>query len=283
MEPTNQEAHAVNAHYGEIEGIEDRIVAALTATGKAADRLTTDDFAIFDQLHTGGIYSSRALATLAGIAPGDRVVDVGGGLGGPARMLAKEFGASVTVIDLTAAFIETGAALTARTGLSDLVTFQLGDATAMPFPDVSFDVAWTQHATMNIAAKDRLYAEIARVLRPGGRLVFHEIMAGPNTPLVYPVPWAGDPSISFVRSPDEIRAILRDLGFVETVWRDTTSNAIDGIRAQREQETTVQASGTPLQSREVVLGPKFAQGIAGIARNLAEDRVVTIMAVFEKP
>lgn len=283
MEPNNQEAHAVNVHYGGIEGIEGRIVAALTAAGKDADRLTTEDLAFYDQLHTGGIQSSRALATLAGIAPGERVVDVGGGLGGPARMLAKEFGASVTVIDLTAAFIETGAALTTRTGLSESVTFQLGDATAMPFPDGSFDVAWTQHATMNIADKDRLYAEIARVLRPGGRLVFHEILAGPNTPLVYPVPWASDASISFMRSPDELRAILGDLGFVEKTWRDTTSNAVEGIRAQREQAAARQESGSELQSREVVLGPKFAQGIAGIARNLAENRIVTAMAVFEKP
>lgn len=283
MEPNNQEAHAVNAHYGGIEGIEDRIVAALITAGKDGNGLTIEDFALYDQLHTGGIQSSRALATLAVIAPGERFVDVGGGLGGPARMLAQEFGARVTVIDLTTGFIEAGAGLTARTGLTESVTFQHGDATAMPFPDGSFDVAWTQHATMNIAAKDRLYSEIFRVLRPGGRLVFHEIMAGAATPLIYPVPWAGDASISFVRSPDEIRAILRDLGFVETVWRDTTSNAVEGIRAQREQAAAAQASSSALPSREVVLGPNFAKGIAGLAQNLAESRVVTVMAVFTKP
>lgn len=167
--------------------------------------------------------------------------------------------------------------------MTDSVAFHNGDATAMPFPDATFDVAWTQHATMNIAAKDRLYAEIVRVLRPGGRLVFHEIMAGTNNPLVYPVPWAEDASISFLRPPDEIRQMLLDLGLVEGIWRDTTSNAVDGIRAMREQAAAMKASGSTLQSRDVVFGPAFSERIAGIARNLAEDRIVTIMAVFEKP
>ncbi len=250
-------------------------MAALTAAGKNVDHLTIEDLASYDQLHTGGMQASRMLATLAAIAPGERVLDVGGGLGGPARMLAKDFGARVTVIDLTAAFIETGAALTARTGLTDSVTFQHGDATAMPFPDGSFDVVWTQHATMNIAAKDRLYAEIVRVLRPGGRLVFHEIMAGANEPLVYPVPWAGDASISFMRPPDEIRAMLRDLGLVEKVWRDTTSHLVEGLRAQREQAA---AARRPVRrfraakSSSVQTLPKGSPASPGIWRKVASSR-----------
>ena len=283
MDPNNQEARGVDAHYGGYDGIEERIVAALTAAGKDADRPTIDDLAPFDQLHSGGIESSRALAALAEIAPGERILDVGGGLGGPARVLATEFGARVTVIDLTASFIATGAALTARTGLSNLVTFHHGDATAMPFPDGAFDVVWTQHATMNIAAKDRLYAELARVLRPGGRLVFHEVMAGANSPLVYPVPWAGDASISFVRPPDEIRRILNDVGLVETHWRDTTQNAVAGIRAQREQAASTQAAGSPPPTRDVIFGPVFGERLAGIAKNFVEGRLVTVMAVFTKP
>jgi SAM-dependent methyltransferase len=283
MVSDNQEARAVDAHYGGYEGIEGRIVAALAAAGKDAEHLTIEDLAVYDQLHTGGIATSRALAKLGGIAAGERVLDVGGGLGGPARMLAKEFGAMVTVIDLTAAFVETGAALTARTGLSDAVTFQQGDATAMPFADGSFDIVWTQHATMNIAAKDRLYAEIVRVLRPGGRLVFHEIMAGASGPLIYPVPWAEDASISFVRPPEEIRRMLLDLGLVETVWRDMTSMAVDALRAQREQAAAAQGAGSAIQSRDVVFGPVFGDRVASMARNISEGRIATIMAVFTRP
>ncbi len=283
MEPDNQEARDVDAHYASNGGVEDRILAAIAATGKNTDRLTIEDLAPFDHFHTGGIAASRALATLANMSSGERVVDVGGGLGGPARMLANEFGARVTVIDLTEEFINVGSNLTERTGLSDLVTFRHGDATAMPFPDGSFDVAWTQHATMNISAKDRLYSEIVRVLRPGGRLVFHEIMSGPNGPIHYPLPWARDASISFVRSPDEVRALLHNVGLVETLWRDTTQNSLDVFRAMREQAAAAQATGSVPPSREIIFGPDFGERVASMGRNYAEGRIISVMAVFTKP
>jgi sarcosine/dimethylglycine N-methyltransferase len=172
---------------GEHHGRRDRasaILTALRATGKDPAALTIEDLAPIDQLHARGSEATLELARLAGITAGMRVLDVGGGLGGPARTLASAFGCSVEVLALTEEFCRAGEMLTARTGLADLVCFRQGNALKMRYPGAGFDVAWTQHSSMNIADKERLYAEIQRVLRPGGRLALHEILAGPVSPSI---------------------------------------------------------------------------------------------------
>lgn len=173
-----QSAAALNRHYGRADLLE-AILAAVRATGKDPDALTPDDLAPIDQFHTRGKPATIELATLAGLRAGMRVLDVGGGIGGPARTLAAEFGCSVTVLDLTEAYVRTGEAITARLGLSDRVSFRHGSALALPFADGSFDAAWTQHSSMNVADKAQMYAEIRRVLRPGGIFALHEVMACP--------------------------------------------------------------------------------------------------------
>jgi SAM-dependent methyltransferase len=179
-----------------------RTLEALRAAGKRADTLATRDLAPIDQLHARGREATLELARLAGIEAGMRVLDVGGGLGGPARTLASEFGCAVEVLDLTEEFCRAGAAFTTRTGLSDLVSFRHGSALEMPYPDASFDAAWTQHSSMSIADKGRLYGEIHRVLRPDGRLALHEILAGPVSPIYLPVPWARRPELNHLCPPD---------------------------------------------------------------------------------
>ena len=178
-----------------------RILEALRAAGKDPDALTTDDLAPIDQLHIRGKEATLELAHRAGLTSGTRVLDIGGGLGGPARTLASEFGCTVEVLDFTEEFCRAGEHLTTRTGLSNQVSFRHGNALEMPYPDARFDVVWTQHSSMNIADKERLYAETQRVLRPGGRLALHEILAGPVSPIHFPVPWARDPDLGSLRPP----------------------------------------------------------------------------------
>src|SRR5581483_11191714 len=217
-----QSADALNRHYGRPDLLE-AILAAARAAGADPASLTPDDLAPVDQFHTRGKPATVELARLAGLSAGMQVLDVGGGLGGPARTLAAEFGCSVTVLDLTEAYVLTGEQLTARTGLSELVRHRHGSALALPFPDGSFDAAWTQHSSMNIADKARMYAEIRRVLRPGGSLALHEVLAGAGGEPHCPLPWAADPSLSFLRPPDEIRSLIAAAGFREVVWRDVTA------------------------------------------------------------
>ena len=121
---------------------------------------------------------ARALAEAAAITSTDEVLDVGCGIGGPARFLATKFGCKVTGIDLTPEFIDVARDLNARVGLGDTIDLRVADALDLPFPDASFDVVWTQHVSMNIADKPGLYAELGRVLRPGGRLAFFDVVAG---------------------------------------------------------------------------------------------------------
>lgn len=289
-------ARAINAHYGGADDLASAILAALRAAGKDPDRLAPDDLAPVDQFHFLGKDSTLELARLAQIGPGMRVLDVGGGLGGPARTLASEFGCTVTVLDLTEQCCRVGELLTARTGLSDRVTFRQGDALAMPFPDEQFDVAWTQQSAVNIADKERLYAAIHRVLRPGGRLALFEIMAGPSAPIFFPVPWAHDPAISFLRPPEEVRAVLATSGFKEVAWVDVTarivaarmvaarsaSGSLTGVQEQLPAQSFALAAPSPL-GLHLLLGADYPAMARNVTWNFDEHRMVVIAAVFERP
>ncbi len=268
---------SVNAHYTPGD-LEDAILAALRAAGKDPEALNPDDLLPFDQLHTGGPQATLELATLAALRPGMTVLDVGGGIGGAARILASRAGCTVTVLDLTDEFCRAGERLTARMGLGDRVTFRQGNALDMPFADGSFDVVWTQHSSMNIPDKGQLYAEIYRVLRPQGQLALHDIMAGPVQPIHFPAPWARDAAISFLLPPEQVRALLADAGFREVAWVDGSEAAIAWF-AERAK-----AGGTPAPlGQQAVMGPDFGTMLANQQRNYEERRTVVIQAVLVRP
>src|SRR5437879_4568683 len=205
-------SYDANAYWGR-QGLERTILDALAASGKDIDRLTIDDLALAEQFHSGGNIPTVRLARLAGLKPGTRVLDVGGGLGGPARTLASEFGCQVTVVDPTESYVRTGEALTARVRLTDRVSHRVGNALKLGMGDAAFDVVWTQNSGMNIADKESLYAGFARVLRPGGLLALQEPMAGPVQPPVFPVMWSPDSTTNFLRAPDALREMIEAGGF----------------------------------------------------------------------
>jgi ubiquinone/menaquinone biosynthesis C-methylase UbiE len=269
---------------GEHYASDDLAVAILTALHKAGndlDSITAQDLTPVDQLHTRGKDATLELAHLAGITPEMRVLDVGGGLGGPARTLATEIGCSVEVLDVTEEFCRAGEMLTTRTGLGDLVSFRYASALDMPHPDASFDAVWVQHSSMNIADKERVYAEIHRVLRPGGHLALHEIMAGPVAPIHFPVPWARGPEISFLRLPEEVRALIASIGFDESAWVDDTASALRWFRERLAAANAASGELPPL-GLHLVLGADLGQMFQNLARNLQEDRVVVVKGVFER-
>jgi ubiquinone/menaquinone biosynthesis C-methylase UbiE len=121
---------------------------------------------------------------------GERIIDIGGGIGGPARWIAFHFGCHVTSLDLTPEFCRAAEELNHATGLSHRVRIVEGSATDLAFPDGVFDRAYSENVAMNIADKPRLYAEAFRVLRPAGVLAFSNYCAGPRGRPRYPVPWA---------------------------------------------------------------------------------------------
>ncbi len=274
-----QYAQSVNANYTSGD-LGETILAAVRAAGKDPNALRPEDLAPVDQFHIGGKQTTRELIERAGLHAGMHILDVGGGLGGPARSLATDVGCTVTVLDLAEEYCKVGEMLTTRMGLSDRVTFQHGDALTMPFADSSFDAVWTQHSTMNIENKERLYAEIYRVLHPGGRLALHEVMAGPVQPIHFPVPWAYDATISFLRPPDVVRLLLKETRFTEIAWVDVTAPALAWFQAGAARQ--VNASSPPPLGLHLLLSDFATRGRNQI-RNLAEGRTTVIQGVFARP
>lgn len=266
----------VSDHYAH-SNLAAAILAGLQQAGKNLDALTIDDLAPVDQFHIRGKQSTLELAERAGITSAMRVLDVGGGLGGPARTLASTLHCDVTVLDLSEEYCRVGEMLTQRLGLSDRVRHRHGNALSMPFSDASFDAVWTQHSSMNIEDKPKLYGEIRRVIKSGGRFALHEIMAGENTPIHFPVPWARHAGISFLRRPDEVHTLIAQAGFQNLAWLDETANA----RAWFEKRIQAVATGLPPLGIHLLLGDDFLAMSQNQLRNLSEGRVAIIQAVFE--
>lgn len=268
----------IQAHYTRSD-LGSAILAALEKSGKDLDRLTPEDLAPIDEFHIRGRAATLELAGAAGLNSSMRVLDVGSGIGGTSRCLAREFGCRVTGIDLTEEYCRTAAMLTARTGLAPLVDYRQGDATKLPFADASFDVVWTEHAAMNIPDKPSLYREMHRVLKPGGTLAIHDILAGPSGAVLFPVPWARAPESSFLVTPDDLRKLLHDAGFTVTDWADTTVRARDWFVAVAEK---IRKDGLPPLGFHVLLGPDFQVMAQNQRRNLEEGRIVLAQVVAKK-
>jgi ubiquinone/menaquinone biosynthesis C-methylase UbiE len=266
----------VEAHYTTPE-LGAAILAALKAAGKDLDHLTPDDLAPVDEFHGGQRPATVRLAEMAGLTGSERVLDVGSGLGGPARFLAWRYGCRVSGVDLTAGFCRVAELLTRLTGLEGRVDFRQGSALDLPFAGESFDVVWSQNAAMNIADRDRLYAEMHRVLRPGGRLALQEVAAGPGGPPHFPVQWAREPGISFLLSQAEAKAKLAAAGFSILAWQDTTEPSLQAAQARAGT-----AAAPPPLGTHLLLGGDFAAMAKNSVRNLAERRTELFNAVLER-
>lgn len=264
----------VRAHYNP-SGLTGRIQAAVGALAPDDQPLTVAQLAPMDQFHTRGIQATVELAAAAGLTSGTRVLDLGCGLGGPARYLAQSFGCPVTGLDLSPAFIEAAAYLTARCGLSGQVTFQAGNALQLPFADGSFDAVFLQHVVMNIEDRAALYAQVRRVLAPAGKLATYDLVLRAGD-LVYPVPWARDPSGSFLLSGEDTRAALDSCGFQALTWRDDTPLALEWLKS------SAQAPPPGGLSPGIAVGEDFPAMVGNLGRNLREGRIGVLSAVLAR-
>jgi SAM-dependent methyltransferase len=268
----------VETHYTR-QDLGETILTALRAVGKDLERLTPDDLTPVDEFHGGQRPATIRLAELVGFTGTERVLDVGSGIGGPSRFLASRYGCHVTGIDLTAEFCRVAEMLTRLTGMTGQVSYRCGNALDLPFDDGSFDVVWSQNASMNIADRDRLYAEMRRVLKLGGRLVLQEVVAGAGGEPYYPVPWAREPSISFLLSAEATRAKLEAAGFRVVAWQDTTRASLESSLARAQAA----ASGSPpVLGIHLLIGSDWEAIAKNSARNLQEDRTRLFNAVLER-
>jgi sarcosine/dimethylglycine N-methyltransferase len=263
----------VRAHY-RATGLTERLKTALAVFGPEDQQLTPRQLAALDQFHTMGLAATEELARLSGITADMSVLDVGSGVGGPARFLAATFGCRVTGIDLSEPFVDAARYLTARTGQGDKVSFQAGSALELPFDDGSFDAVFLQHVAMNIADRARLYREIRRVLKQAARFATFDVVALAEEPH-FPVPWARTPATSFLLTAEATREAIEQAGFRTLIAQDDTETA----KAWFER---LRASGPPPSPNlGVVMGPEFAELSANLGRNIMEGRIGILTAVFE--
>jgi ubiquinone/menaquinone biosynthesis C-methylase UbiE len=268
-------ALAVTSEQSSDSAILSRILDAVAAEGHDIDNISADLLSPIDQLNTVGLPATLRLAAAAGIAADDVVLDVGCGIGGPARTLATHFGCQLVGVDVTAELCAVAADLNRRSGLDDLIEIRVGDAMALPCEDAEFTVAWTQHASMNIARKTQMYAEMRRALVAGGRLAFYDVLAGEHQPAHLPLPWADDESQSVLATPDETRRLVTDAGFAIRQWNDVTDSAAEHVTALAE--ATAHARGLGIN----LVVPDMAERVSVLARNIAERRVTFVKCVAD--
>ena len=269
---------AVAVHYGGQGNLAAVIAERLRRTGKDLDALTTADLASVDEFHIRGREATLELAERMNLRPDCHVLDIGSGLGGAARALAETHGCRVTGIDLTEAFCEAANALSGWVGLGERVAFRQGDATDLPFEADRFDAAMTIHAAMNIAAKPRLYEEARRVLKPGARFAVYDVLQGEGGEALFPAPWAREPSISHLATPDQMRALLTDAGFRLVETHDSTGESQRWFEAMAER---MAQSGPPPVTFDAFLGADFPAMVRNQVRNVTERRIRTVSYICE--
>jgi len=260
----------LEAHYS-ARDIEARILVAIRAAGLNPEQhVAPEALGALDHFHTGGLRASRELLELAQIRAEDRVLDIGAGLAGPARLLASTLGCRVDCLEMTPDFCAGAVLLNRLTGLDDRIEVHKGSALDLPFPDDSFDVVWMQNVGMNIADKRKLYGEIHRVLKPGGRYAFQEMAAGQAAPSYFPLPWATDPADSFLVSAEETRSLLGESGFIAEVFEDTSDAHLS--------RTAADAAPSPLTLGVYV--DNLAQKSGNARRSLEEGQIRLVRGVF---
>ena len=265
-------------HYSRSDLFE-TIIQKLMDSGIEKDKITQKDISAVDEFHIRGAEATHELITESGINKDSKILDVGCGIGGPARMIAFETGCQVTGIDLTEDFIRTAKLLSELVNLDDLTEFICADATKLPFNDESFDIVWTQHAQMNIKEKDKLYSEIFRVLKKGGKFVYYDIFSAGNEPLYYPLPWAEESTISHLITVQDYADLLKKTGFKEIKTTDKTERSINFFR---ETFDRLVKEGPPKVGLNLLMKETAVEKLKNLLRNLTENKAAVQSGIYQK-
>lgn len=263
-----KESQKVQQHYAR-PALYESIVERLKQQGKPLDKISRQDISGVDEFHVRGAEVSRELAQEIPMK-GKLVLDVGCGIGGPARMLATEFNCQVIGIDLNHDFIDAALKLTKLLKLEDKVSFQQANALELPFADHSFDLVWTQHVQMNIEDKETFYEEIHRVLKPGGTFIYYDILSAKQNAPTYPLPWADTPDISFLIDSDTLAAMLKKLGFTNAGLRDQTKAGIHFFKQVFER---LRKMGPPPIGLDLLMGADAPHKLGNLLLALEEGKL----------
>lgn len=252
----------------------DAIRTGIADIGKTPDTVTIDDLAPIDEFHIGGRVASGEFLDQLGLNDQAQVLDIGCGLGGPARFTASRYGSTVTGIDLTAEFVQTGEILCQWVGLDKSIRLVDGSALDMPFDDSGFDAAYMMHVGMNIADKQSLFGEVARVLKPGGTFGIYDVMQTGEGEISFPVPWAEASATSALASPDRYKTALENAGFkikAERNRRDFAVTFFAELAARTEA-----AGGPPPLGLHILMGESRAAKMKNMTCNIEDGRIAPV-------
>lgn len=275
----NNYKRRINSHYRRPD-LESEMTTAIENAGM--DKLSHKDTAPFDEFHIKGRKGTRELAELAGFCEGMHILDLGCGVGGPARTLAAEYGCTVTGVDIMEEFCEAAAMLTKRIGLENQVRFLCGDMSEIQFENETFDGAWAIHTVMNIENKAEFFRTVYHVLVPEGRLAIYEICEGLHFPPLFPVPWANASDINFLIPQDQLRQIIQLSGFKCLIWKDVTTDALNWYQKRVSQNKPTPKPDRAGPEISLLMGPTTREKMKNVLKNMREDRIRVIQAVFEK-
>jgi SAM-dependent methyltransferase len=273
------DAKTISDHWGTGD-VYARIMEAMKVASLSPDTVTVEQLAPVDHFHARGFPATVELADALPIRAGHHIVDIGCGIGGPARYLAQRFGCRVSGVDITAPFVEAANKLTALLKMESLVEVKLGDGQQLPFADELFDGGYAQHVTMNIADRPRFFAEACRVLKPGAFFAITEHGLGPHGNPHYPVPWSEDGRGSHLVTPAETTVYLNEAGFVGVRVEDTGAKYLAAYR--RAMELAAQGD-LPAFGIQILMGQTAPAKTKNAAHNIEEGRTHPVQVICHKP
>jgi SAM-dependent methyltransferase len=273
------DAQAISDHWGKGD-VYSRILETMELAGIDPKSVTVEELAPVDHFHARGFPATVDLADALPIREGDRLVDIGCGLGGPARYLAKRFHCHVDGIDITAPFVEAANKLSALVGMENAVECRNGDGQKLPYGDELFDGGYTQHVTMNVADRDIFFGEAFRVLRPGAFFALTEHGLGEVGEPHHPVPWSEDGSGAYLMRPADTVVALENAGFTNIETTDTGEKYFQGYKAAIK---IAEKGEAPVFGAHILLGKLAPQIVQNAARNIEERRTHPVQIVCYKP
>ena len=260
--------------------LENALLKGLAATGKDINNLTPDDLAPADEFHIGGRQATIDFVAEFKPVVGTHWLDIGSGLGGPSRYVARTYDCRITGVELSEEYVAVAGSLSQRVGLAGKVSYRQASALALPFDNNTFDGAYMQHVGMNIADKAKLFGEVRRVLKPGGIFAIYDVMRANDGVFSYPVPWASAAEINFVETPATYRALLAAEGFEVVKESNRRDFAMDFFRAL--QAKVIQAGGPSKFGLQIVMGANTSQKVGNMISMIERGTIAPVVMICRR-